>query len=488
MSPRRFVVAAVAAGLLGSCTAGPEYRPPGPPEMASFSAGGGISSRAGAEVTGWWRQFGDPVLDDLVERAAAGNHDLRIAASRVLEARANRGAALSDRLPAVRAGASAVTLRLSETGLETANLPTGGGPFSIDFDPTQDLYEAGFDASWEIDLFGRVTRSIEAAEAELASTEADLADVMVTLLSEVARNYVALREVQARIGLTRRSLELQRETLSLTEKRFERGLSTRLDVTRAAALAAETEARIPQYRARAKVLRHRLAILLGETPDVLCDELEPRGGIPAAPEGIVVGVPADLLRRRPDIRAAERDLAAQVARIGVAEADLYPRLRLIGSIGLSTVDLDGARLDDSWTGSLGPAVSWSLFEGGAIRARIAAADARARAALARYEKTVLLSYEEVENALAEHGEELRRRESLRRAVASDARAHELALRLYDAGLADAFEVLDTLRRLLAAEEQLAESDAIVSTRLIGLYKAFGGGISAENVTDGVKGP
>jgi len=479
MKYKYIAISLIASGVLSGCVVGPNYQPPVPPTIESFSVEGSIRSSEGADITEWWKKLNDPSLNDLIAHAVANNHDIRIACARVLEARANRGIAQADRLPSIGAGASASALRLSETGLEAANLPKGAG---VSFDPTRELYEGGFDASWEIDLFGRVKRSIEAADAKVEISEADLADAMVTLLSEVARNYIELRKVQAQIGITKQSLDLQRETLELTMKRFEQGFDARLNVTRSQALLADTAARVPSLQTQEKRLRHRLATLLGESPNFLDSILNNEPEIPVFPENIVVGLPADLLRNRPDIRAAERDLAAQIARIGIAEADLYPRLGLSGSIGLSTVDLQEASLAQSWTGSFGPSFSWAIFDGGSIRSRVAAADARAQASLASYEQTVIHSYEEVENALVEHSEELRRREHLKQAVAANMVAYELSMRLYSSGLTDYLNVLDAQRQLLQTREMLVESDAVVTNSIINLYKAFGGGMASPEST------
>lgn len=460
----------------GCTTVGPNYQSPVPPKIESFSTDGAIKASEGANMADWWKKLHDPQLNELIEHAIANNHDIRIAFSRILEARANKGVAQSEQLPKINAGASASALRLSETGLETANLPANAVE---NFDPTQELYEGGFDASWEVDLFGRVKRSIEAADAEIGISEAGLEDAMVTLLSEVARNYVEIRLVQAKIDITETNLELQRKTLDLTVKRFNHGMDTRLNITRSEALIADTEARIPALKAKEKILRHRIATLLGETPNYLNQVLDNKPEIPSFPNDIVVGIPADLLRNRPDIRSAERGLAAQVARIGIAESDFYPRLRFKGSVGLSTVDIQGATLDNSWIGSFGPSFTWAILDGGAIRSRVAAADARAKTALVLYERVVIRAYEEVENALVEHAEELRRREHLKQAVSANMDANELSSRLYSSGLVDYINVLDTQRELLKTQETLIESNAIVTYSIISLYKAFGGGMASR---------
>jgi NodT family efflux transporter outer membrane factor (OMF) lipoprotein len=476
MKYMHIILLIASVGLFSGCaTVGPNYQPPIAPVIESFSTEGSIKSSEGVDMTEWWKKLHDPYLNNLIEYAIANNHDIRIAFSRILEARANKGIAQSVQLPSISVGASASALRLSETGLEIANLPASAVE---NFDPTQELYEGGFDASWEIDLFGRIKRSIEAADAEIDISEAGLEDAMVTLLSEVARNYVEIRMVQAQIDITKQNLDIQQKTLDLIVKRFEQGLDTRLNITRSEALIADTEARIPRLQTQQKTLRHRLATLLGEAPNFLNPILDNKPEIPIFPEDIVVGIPADLLRNRPDIHTAERNFAAQVARIGIAEADFYPRLQFNGLIGLSTVDLQGSSLDNSWTGSLGPSFTWALFEGGAIRARVDAADARAKAALALYEKAVIRAYEEVENALVEHAEELRRREHLKQAVSANMDAYELSRRLYSSGLVDYINVLDTQRELLNTRELLIESNAIVTYSIINLYKAFGGGMAS----------
>ena len=477
MKNRHIILPLIFLAFLSGCAVvGPDYSPPIAPVMESFSMEGPMKTSKGADVTEWWRKLNDPSLDALIEHAAANNNDIRIAYARIMEARANRGVARAERFPVISARSSAKGLRLSETGLETANMPESS---AAGYDPTQGLTDAGFDASWEIDLFGRVKREIEAADAVIETSEADLEDAMVTLLSELARNYVTLRKTQSQIAIIKQNLDLQQKSLELTLKRFEQGVDTQLNITRTEALIADTEARIPVLRTQEKLLTHRLAALLGETPGFLKTLLDDKPEIPVFPEEIVIGIPADLLRNRPDIRAAERNLAARTAQIGIAEADLYPRLRLNGSIGLSTVDLEDASLTKSITGSIGPSFSWSLFDGGFIRSRIAAADARSKAALAIYDKTVIRSYEEVENALVEHSEELRRREHLKKAVAANIKAYDLSMRLYSSGLADYLNVLDSHRGLLQTKEMLEESNAIVTNSIISLYKAFGGGMAMK---------
>lgn len=462
---------------ISACKAiGPDYQSPVVPVMESFSTQDTITFCRDADMKRWWEKLEDPTLDRLISHAISKNQDVRIAVFRILEARANKGLATSETLPSFDANASVNALRSSKTGLDTANLPS---TIMEDYDATQILHEGGFDASWEIDLFGRIKRSIEAADAEIGASESDLADTMVALLCDVAKNYVEIRKVQAQTDVVTKNLDLQQKTLDLIEKRFKSGMDTQLNITTSKALIADTKARIPQLAAQQKTLRHRLAILLGEAPDFLISILDNNPQIPSFPEKLVVGIPADLLRVRPDIRTAERQLAAQVARIGVAKADFYPRLGFNGSIGLSSVDLGEMTLDNSWTGSIGPSFSWAIFNGGAVRARVAAADARSKQALALYEKTVFHAYEEVENALVQHKEELLRKVHLKTAVAENTRAYELSLRLYTCGLADYIHVLDSERNLLNSKERFIESLALVTDSVIELHKAFGGGLAVR---------
>jgi NodT family efflux transporter outer membrane factor (OMF) lipoprotein len=338
-----------------------------------------------------------------------------------------------------------------------------------------DLFQVGFDSSWEIDLFGGVRRSVEAANAQIQATEEDRRDILVILLSEVARNYVEVRGNQLRLAIARRNIDSQQQTVDLTQARFEAGLGSELEVAQAKAQLAATESLVPALETAARLAIHRIGVLLGQQPGSLLDELSIEAPIPLVPPEVPVGLPSDLLRRRPDIRLAERNLAAATALVGVATADLFPRFFLTGSLGQQTISFSDIALPESRFWSIGPTIRWPVFDAGRIRANIRVQDARQEQALVRYEQAVLLSLEEVENALVAYSKELARRRSLVESVDSNRRAVDISNELYSKGLVDFLNVLINQRSLYLAEETLAISDERVSTNLVALFKALGGG-------------
>lgn len=454
--------------LLAGCTVGPNHEPPAAraPEAWPEPLEGAIAQPS-PDLAAWWRGFADPTLDSLVDRALAGSLDLRAATARVREARALRGITAADRLPAVDVSGSASAQRSS------AN--SGGGPGGPPGQESE-LYEAGFDATWEIDVFGRVRRSIEAADAEVGASMEDLRDARIVLVAEVARNYIELRAAQARLGFALDNVQTQQETLDLSRDRLRAGIASELDVARSLAQLESSRSQIPPLVAAKRRSAFRLDILLGAPPGTLAAELEPSAPIPAMRDAIATGLPAELLRRRPDIRRAERELAAATARIGVAEADLYPRFTLSGSFGLESSEVENLFEGDSRTWSAGPlAVRWPIFDAGRIRSNIRVQEARQELALIAYERTVLDAYEEVANALVELARVQDRRESLARAAEADRLAVRLANDLWTRGLTDFLNVLETQRALFQLEDQLAASEAEVSTGIVALYKALGGG-------------
>lgn len=471
--PPGFAAAAAlaVAAFTSSCTVGPDYERPEAGAPASFATPleEGLVPAA-PEVASWWRSFGDPVLESLVLRAVAANRDVREARARVREARALRGEAEADFYPAIDARASYDRFRRSENSFAGG---TGAGSFSPDVE--DDLFEAGFDASWEIDVFGGTRRAVEAAEADEGAAEDGLRDALVTLLAELGLNAVELRGLQRRIAIAESNIRAQTDTLSITRSRFAAGLATELDVARAEALLASTRSDVPSLDAARLRAIHRLSVLCGQEPGSLRAELEASAPIPVPPPEIPVGLPSELLRRRPDVRRAERELAAATARIGVATADLYPKFSLTGSLGLSSLDQSEFLDASSRFWSVGGGVLWPVFEGGRLRARVAAAGAIQEQALARYEASVLRSLEETENALVTHARERARGRVLHEAVEANRRSVALANDLYRSGLADFLDVLAAERELYVTEDRLAESDRLVASNLVALYKALGGG-------------
>ncbi len=457
---RRVLSVLLIFGLAG-CAAGRNYRPPATVMPVGWSE---PASDAAAPVNQWWRTFQDPKLDSLIDRAVAQNHDLRMAAARVREARALRNAAGFDLAPAVNGNASYTRSRTSLNSLV----------FPISMLDT-DMYQAGFDARWELDLFGGKRRAREAANAEFGASEEYRRDVLVILLAETARNYVELRGVQRRGVIAHNNIDAQQSALDLTRQRFEAGVSSKLDVAQAEALLAGTQSQLPTLETELKQAMHRLAVLIGQQPGTLLAELAGPAPIPPTPPDVPVGLPSDLLRRRPDVRRAERQLAAATARIGVETAELFPKFSLVGEAGVKSLSTGDLFTSGSRFWSAGPMVSWRLLDFGRIHSQIKAANAREEQALAFYEKTVLMSLEDTENALVAYAQEQIRRQSLQAQVDANRQAVELANQLYTTGQASFLNVLDARRSLYLTEDSLVQSERSVSTNLIALYKALGGG-------------
>jgi len=453
------------AAVLG-CTVGPTYQRPdiAVPQQWIHADQPGLSAGV-VEVLQWRQTLKDPMLDALIERAVHTNLDLRMAAARVREARALRGVAAADQFPTVTLSSAYARNRLS------ANVTTT--PRSIA--PEYDLFQSGFDASWELDLFGRTRRTVEAASADLAATEDNRRDVLVTLLAEVTRNYVDVRGFQQRLDITRDNIRTQQQTVELTAARFAAGLSSELDVAQARANLATTESQVPVLASSLTQAMHRLSVLLGKPPGALLGELARVQPIPLGPESVPIGLPSGLLRRRPDVRRAEQELAAATARIGVATADLFPRFSLLGTLDLRSNDLGSLFSAGSRAWALGPRFLWPVFDAGRIRANIEVQTARQETALARYKRAVLVALEDVENALVAFAQERLRHCSLAEAVAANRRAVALSMELYTRGVGDFLSVLESQRSLFGSEDQLVQSERAVVANLISVYKALGGG-------------
>lgn len=466
---------ALALGLvLAGCAAvGPDYvrvEPEAPESWHGPMAGGLVAEAADRQtLANWWTVLGDPLLTNLEARAVAGNLDLKRAQARLWEARARRGLARAERYPTLNAGGSATKSRSS------ANVDAGR---------ETELYQVGFDAGWEIDVFGGIRRTVEAADADLEASREALRGVLVSLTAEVGLNYVDTRSYQARLAAARSNLEAQKHTYELNASLYEAGLTDELPVQQARYNLERTRSAIPLLEVGMAAALNRLAVLLGEAPGALEEQLAEPGSVPEVPATVAVGVPAEALRSRPDVRRAERELAAQSARIGVATADLYPRFRLFGSIGLKSLEFGDLASWSSRTFAVGPSVGWQLFDGGAVRRNIEVQNARQEQALLNYEATVLAAVEEVENGLVAFVKVQERRDALARATEAASRADQVARDRYRAGLVDFSNVLDAQRSLLAFQDQLAQSQGEVATALVRLYKALGGGWSAEDQSPG----
>jgi NodT family efflux transporter outer membrane factor (OMF) lipoprotein len=464
------VLTTVIIGLiLTGCMVGPDYTritPEAPSKWHTEPSGGLTAGKMNPETLAhWWSTLKDPQLSILVERALKGNLDLKNAQARIRQARALRGISRARFFPTLDAGASASRRRGSKNVArgEQVNLYSN-------------LYSAGFDAGWELDIFGGIRRSVEAAQANLEATQEDLHQVLVSLLAEVALNYVEMRTFQARLAVIKANIKTQQDSYDLNLSRYQAGLVDNLAVQESLRILESSRSAIPTLETGLEATKNRLAVLLGEQAGKLSRELAAKQSIPALPPTAVVGIPAETLRHRPDIRRAERNLAAQTARIGVATAELYPKFHLIGSIGLESVTFSDFSEWASRTWSIGgPGISWNVFRGGAIRQNIKVQTALQEQALIQYESTVLRALEEVENALVAYAKEQRRQESLTKATIAAKRAAALAQDVYEAGLVDFNNVLDAQRALLLIEDQLAQSEGAVTSNLVRLYKALGGG-------------
>lgn len=455
--------------ILAGCAVGPNYKTPKTAMPAAFGNGNQTNVNTNEIVITWWHGFNDTELDRLVDRARAGNQDLRVATANLREARAMRRQVQFDLLPAPN-GTAGYTHTLYSQAFE---------PFVPRSQRNIEFYDVGFDATWEVDIFGRVRRSVQAATADVQASEADRRDVLVSLISEVARNYFELRGAQGELAVAKRNVENQRETVKITEARLDGGRGTELDVAQARAQLNNTLASIPPEEEAIAHAIHRLSVLVGQQPNALTAELSEPKPLVSLPEMVSIGKPEMLLRRRPDIRAAERSLAAATARIGVATSDLFPRVTFNGNLGLQATTISGLFKGGADTWSFGPSITWAALDYGHVRARIKASDARAEAALATYERTVLTSLEETENALVDFGQERVRHDYLRESVQASEIAAKLARQRFENGATDFLTVLDADRVLYVAQDQLAQSDTRTATALVAVYKSLGGGWEVE---------
>lgn len=437
---------------------GPDYVKPELPVPAQWSRGG--DSAPTPDLSHWWQMLNDPLLASLIEAALQNSPDLHSAQAKLREARARRDLAGGNRFPTVTGSVSGSRSRSGSANAGYA---------------TNHLYQAGFDASWEPDVFGGQRRALEAAEADLGASQAGLHDTQVSLAAEVALNYVELRFAQTRLQIARDNLATQSETLQITDWRAQAGLATALDMEQARTNRDQTQSTIPPLDTILTQAEHRLAILLGEPPGALHEQLSVPLALPQLPDSVAVGIPADTLRQRPDVQAAERRLAAETARIGVTKAERYPSFNLSGSFGWKALTLGALGGSGTVVSSLLGSVTQTLFDGGRINSRIEVQNAVQQQALAVYEKSVLTALEDVENALVAYANNRERQATLRKAAQSSRNAAQLARQLYEVGNTDFQKVLDTERSRLSVEDSLAGAEAAGLTALISLYKALGGG-------------
>ena len=456
--------------ILSGCMVGPNFQQPRttlPAEWSGPTVEPGSETPAEAELARWWTLFDDPTLVSLVDSAVQFNLDLKQAEARIRQARAARGVVAAGIGPAADAGGAYQRSRSAGSGNgKSAGVVTN-------------QYQTGFDAGWELDLFGGVRREIEAADADLQAALETRRDVLVTLTAEVARNYIDLRAFQQRIAIARKNLAAQKHSAALTRQRFQSGFAGGLDVANADALVATTAAQIPLLESSARQSIYSLSVLLGMDPAALLYELSPAEVIPAAPPAPPPGVPADLLRRRPDIRLAEAEIHAATARIGVATADLFPKFTIFGSGGLRSTDFSSWFNWSSRIWSFGPSVSWNVFDMDRTRSNIELQQALQDQSFITYRQTILNALQEVENALIASAKEEEHRRALIDAVGANQKAVGLATMLYTQGQTDFLNVLNAQRSLYASEDALVQSTGSVSTNLVALFKALGGGWSGE---------
>jgi outer membrane protein, multidrug efflux system len=475
-------VALAATGLLsGGCTVGPDFKRPEPAVPAQWSSTATTSTAVSTDtaLVTWWTSFQEPALTSLIERSTASNLDLRAAVLRITEARAERQVSAAGLFPTVSANASYTRQRLSDTtatgaiftGVGNVKIP---GAAAISFPNPYNQYQLGADASWEIDLFGRVRRSVEAADADLQAAQEDRRAVLVSLCADVARGYIELRGAQLRKDVTEQSLATQQELYELTRQRQAVGLTTQLDVANAGAQLDGTRAEVPQLDREVAQDINQLSLLMGREPDTLRTELQTAHPVPHVPPELPVGLPADLARRRPDIREAEARLHAATARIGVAVGDLFPRLTLTASGGTQSQGASDLLKWASRFGSIGPTFQLPVFDGSRW-ATVRLQNVRAQEAALDYARTVLTALHEVENALVTYQADQDRGVSLRAAVEQSRDALDLARARYASGVANFIDVLDAERTLQQSQLSLAATTTAVSTDLVAVYRALGGG-------------
>jgi NodT family efflux transporter outer membrane factor (OMF) lipoprotein len=460
------------ASLLSACAVGPDYTPPKVQTPAHWTQATTAQAKA-PRLDDWWKTFNDPVLNRLIQDAITSNLDVKLAESRIREARADYIGTIAAGLPNFNARSN-IMRRRNNANIATSG--TGGGTFGVG-NQIINIFQSGFDASWELDFFGAVRRAVEAADANLESEEESRHDALVTLLGEVARNYIELRSNQQLLKVTQENLRSQEDTLQLTRLRRQAGLASELEVSQSEGLAAETRAQAPVYQAAVQQSIHALSILLAQPPGQLVSRLQVEGPVPQSTDPGLAGLPADLLRQRPDIRKAERKLAQSNADIGVATAELYPKISLTAFLGLQNTNIaEFTPLGKSW--SLASSLSTPVFNWGRIKANIEAKEAINEQVFIGYQSTVLKAYKEVEDALVSHAQESQRILALQQAIEAQQLSLTLSTERWRNGLADYLDVLAAERGLFQGQRDLVESQAKQSSQLVALYKALGGGWQA----------
>jgi NodT family efflux transporter outer membrane factor (OMF) lipoprotein len=496
--PARWAAGVVALALAGCVQVGPDYTPPEAPLASQWESDDERVETGPPDAAAWWRSLNDPVLSALIEMAPAQNPNVQIAGVRVLQARAQLGAAIGEFYPQQQKFSGEVTYKQlsdresSSSLLREVQQDVGNsGDLPSLHDRRFWITEFGIGAAWELDLWGKFRRSLESADADLLASIASYDDALVSLTAEVASTYVNIRTFEERLRLARENAGSQRDSLRLTEVRFRNGETSETDVEQARSEYAQTRSKIPQYETGIAQNQHALSVLLGMPPANLGHLLQPAAGIPRAPAAVAIGIPADLLRRRPDIRSAEQQAAAQSALIGVTKAQLYPAFSLSGSFGFTANDIDGSSLADAFkwssrTASFGPAVSWNLLNYGQITNQVRAQDASFQEAILAYQNTVLQAQQEVEDALASFFGAQDSAALLAEAAAAGERSVRLALIQYREGATDYTTVLSAQQSLLDQQDQLAVTQGDVAQGLVSLYRALGGGWQTHRQQDFVR--
>jgi NodT family efflux transporter outer membrane factor (OMF) lipoprotein len=490
-SPMRHINTALALLLAlttAGCAVGPDFKQP---EANTPAAWSGLDTfgrpqtstavAAPAALAAWWAIFNDPVLTGLVEKALAANLDLKIAEARVRQARAARGVAFAGLWPSVNS--SATYTRSHESSQGETYATDMGSATAASGQVRTDLFQAGLDAAWELDIFGGVRRSVEAAEADLQAADDSRRSVLVSLAAEVGTTYISLRGSQQQLVIARKNLESQLRTAGITRKRYEAGLANALDTANAEALAASTQSQIPLLESAERQAVYSLSVLLAKEPSALQAELAPVAPLPQVPEQVAVGVPSELLRRRPDVRAAEAQLHAATARVGVAIAEFFPKFSLAGSFGLRGDEWQtlGSSYNHVWSG--GPGVTWNLFNAGATLSSLRLQQAVQEETLAAYEKAVLAALKDVDSALVAYAKEQEHLTALTDAVNNGRKAVDLSMQLYTVGRSDYLSVLIAQRALFAYEDAWVISSRNLDVNLVALYKALGGGWDENRISE-----
>ncbi len=462
--------------IVAGCKVGPNYQNPKMPMPAQFGESTTRpATRPAVALEHWWDAFDDPMLNSIIDDAVQNNLDLKSATARLRQERAQRGVTASAWFPTVNVDGAYTRQR--RTGIQSGAISGTGGNTTIinGGDRYSSLWNTGFDATWELDIFGSVSRNVEAANATVQADIEDRRDVLVTLLAEVARDYIDLRGAQRDLTITRNNETSQQQTLNLTRERFRAGIASDLDVAQAEAQVATTAANIPTLEAQIRQEIHAISVLTGKDPEALSAQLTPPKDLLVKLPAVPLGLPSQLLERRPDIRRSERQLASATALVGVAVADWFPKFSLTGSYAWQATKAAHLFSDTNNFWDIGPSVTWPIFDAGRIRANIQVQNALTDQALDTYEKTVLTAMQDVEDSMVAYDREQARRVALAQAVSSNRRAVDLSNQLYSRGLIDFLTVLDSERQLFTAEDLLVRSDTAVSENLIALYKSLGGG-------------